>query len=177
MRFRVKQIRCALQIILLEPNIWPHGYDKPQTLVLPRRDTLHAVQTMQIICKSCKTQVLLPEVITTLLEFELLQRTFWNNELLSMRGIVLCRQGSLGTSLGYLGKPFGKPFHFVSHTEGTSARPVSKGIRFAQWHPQQIKMRPCALTYLAVRNTTRNVEYINVYTFEIYICIPLLCIN
>lgn len=34
------------------------------------------------------------------------------------------------------------------HRHGTSVRPTSKGIRLAQWHPQHIKMRPCALTYL-----------------------------
>ena len=34
------------------------------------------------------------------------------------------------------------------YRHGTSVRPTSKGIRLAQWHPQHIKMRPCALTYL-----------------------------
>lgn len=104
---------------------------------------------------------LLPVVFTTLLKLELLQRTFWNNQLLQMLHFAQSHNSMVFFCACWPGHYLHKgclimldcwiiTWSFLIHLseQGTSARPVSKGIRFAQWHPQHMKMRPCALTYL-----------------------------
>lgn len=107
---------------------------------------------------------LLPVVFTTLLKLELLQRTFWNNQLLQMLHFAqshnsmdfFARVDLVTTYIRVawlcliVESLYTWSFLIHSSEQGTSARPASKGIRFAQWHPQHMKMRPCALTYLTL---------------------------